>query len=355
MDYKAESLETNFGKGVKIEKGRRSYEQFSCKDGLFARVYQAPNEKDGQLVDTDYHGVIFRSPFQDSDQDYEQFRVLAERLQQASGEEVPNSKARFMDYISHSGLESELSRIGANIRVNLKDRENIRERNNVDNWASGLGHWGGLATDLIAYVSGFAFISQFDMTEVRDDGTTRNMDPFAYGMYGMYGIFALIFEGMIGGMVADSGGHWCGPIHAIGYNPVKIIALKKARQPNFILDKCVRNYKKLEAMSSTVGNQRTFSKLSKKLDNYFGVLENMFLFTKHQRGFSITYDSPNRDNVINFFDYVLEGGNAPQLPNPQTKVKKPKEKEEPIETQPAETNFINPWEVEVPKLEGKKK
>ena len=81
MDYKTEPLETNFGKGVKIEKGRRSYEQFTCRDGLFARIYRAPNEEKGQLVNTDYHGVIFRAPFNDINEDYEQFRVLTERLQ----------------------------------------------------------------------------------------------------------------------------------------------------------------------------------------------------------------------------------------------------------------------------------
>jgi hypothetical protein len=347
MDYKAEPLETNFGKGIKLEKGRRSYEQFSCKDGLFVRVYQAPHEKYRQIVNTDYHGVVFRAPFQDTDQDYEQFRILAERLQQASGEEVPNSKARFMGYISHSGLEQELSRIGGNVRINLKDQEDLPK--NANSWLNSKGHWGGLITDLGAYAAGFWLISQHDWTKTTEDGSTRNMIGLPLTMFGLMGPF---IEGMLG---ADSTDTWCGPVHAIGFVPTKRFFKSKMRNPNYMLGNFMQNYQRLDAMGSSVGNQKEYAKQSKKADRHFGVLEDMFPFTKHQKGFSITYDSPDRDNILNFFDYILEGGNAPQLPSPQAKAKKPREKKESIETQPVETNFINPWEVQIPKLGGKKK
>jgi len=346
MDYKAEPLETNFGKGVKIEKGRRSYEQFSCRDGLFARVYQTPSEKDGQLVNTDYHGVIFRAPFQDTDSDYEQFKVLAERLQQASGEEVPNSKARFMDYISHSGLEQELSRIGANVRINLKDRENLSD--NALSWLNRKSHLAGLVSDVALYLGGFAIV----VNTVPDAELAKALP--------MYGIITPIFEGLsglIGGGMGETKWGWCGPLHVPAFVPSWFHYKDKVRHPTHILEKFMQNYQRLDAMGSSVGNQNQYAKQSKKADRHFGVLEDMFPFTKHQRGFSVTYDSPNRDNIISFFDYILEGGNAPQLPNPQARAKdkKPKTQEKPVEIEPVETNFINPWEVQIPKLGGKKK
>lgn len=340
MDYEAKLVETNFGKGVRIEKGRRSYEQFSCRNGLFARVYQAPNEKGGQLVNTNYQGIIFRAPFRDTDQDYEQFRVLAERLQQASGEEVPNSKARFMDYISHSGLEQELSRIGAKVRINLKDREDLPK--DALSWLNGKSHLAGLVSDVALYLGGFAIIAN----------TVPNAEFLTTG----YGVFTPFLEGILGLTSSEAKWEWCGPLHAPAFIPSWIIYGNKLRQPSHILNKFMQNYQRLDAMGSSVGNQRQYTKQSKELNRHFRILEDMFPFAKHQRGFSITYDSPNRDNIISFFDYVLGGGNAPQLPNPQARVKdkKPKIQEKPIETVPVETNFINPWEVQIPKLGGKK-
>ena len=340
MDYKAEPLETNFGKGVRIEKGGESYEQVGCRDGLFARVYRAPHK-----VGTDYHGVIFRAPFQGTDQDYEQFRVLAERLQQASGEEVPNSKSRFMDYISHSGLEQELSRIGAKVRINLKDKGDLPKE--ALSWLNLKSHLGGAVTSLAGYAGGFAIIA-----------STVPDAKLAQGLI-VYGLFAPMFEGLLGAFGGGMGEFpwlWCGPLHAPAFVPSWFHYKNKLRQPNYILNKFMRNYQRLDAMGTNVGNQRQYAKHSKKADRHFGVLEDMFPFTKHQRGFSITYHSPNRDNVINFFDYVLEGGNAPQLPNPwaRAKDKKPKTQEKPVEIEPVETNFINPWDVKIPKLGGKR-
>jgi len=337
MDYKAEPLETNFGKGVRVKKGRRSYEQFNCKDGLFARVYQAPSKKNGKL-DTNYHGVIFRAPFQDTNQDYEQFKVLAERLQQASGKKVPNSNAHFMGYISYSGLEQELSRIGANVRINLKDREKLPKE--ASRWIRSKSHLVGLISDVSLYLGGFALIAN----------TVSGAD-LTKALIG-YGISTSAIEGLLGTSVSGIL-TWCGPLHSLGFVPSFIIYKNKLRQPEYILNKFMQNYQRLNIMTLSVGQ---YAKQSKKADRHFGVLEDMFPFTKHQKGFSITYDAPDRDNVIRFFDYVLEGGNAPQLPNSQTRVKnkKLKAQKKPVEIEPVETNFINPWEAQIPKLEGKK-
>ena len=342
MGYKAEPLETNFGKGIKIEKDRRSYEQFSCKEGLFVRVYQLPEkDEDGRLVNTDYHGAIFRAHFQDTNQDYEQFRVLTERLQQASGEEVPNSKAQFMDYISHSGLEQELSRIGANVRINLKNRKDLPEA--ALSWINLKSHLGGLVSDVALYLGGFALLAN------ACEGKDLVLElPF-------YGIIVPVGEaifGLVGGGSGDAPWRWCGPLHAPAFVPSWFFYKDTPKHPTYILNKFIQNYQRLEAMGTSVENQRQYAKQSKKVDRYFGVLKSMFPFTKHQRGFSITYDSPNRDNVISFFDYVLEGGNVPQLPNPRTGVKnkKPRIQKEPVKIEPVETNFINPWEVQIPKL-----
>jgi hypothetical protein len=346
MDYKVEPLETNFGKGVRIEKGKSSYEQFSCRDGLFARVFQAPDEKEGQLTNTDYHGAIFRAPFQDTEQDYEQFRVLAERLQQVSGEEVPNSKARFMGYISHIGLEQELSGIRAKVRINLKDREGLPGE--ALSWVNLKSHLVGLVSDIALYLGGFALVPS-----IVPEGTNLVNALLAYGTS------TLISEGFLGwlaGMFGDATWSWCGPLHAPAFVPSWFHYKNKVRHPTHILDKFMKNYQKLDAMESVIGNKKQYAKQIKKADRHFGVLEDMFPFTENQRGFSITYDSPDRDDVISFFDYVLEGRNAPQLPNSQARVrgKEPKTQEKPTETGPSETDFINPWEVEIPKLRGKK-
>jgi len=282
--------------------------------------------------------VIFRAPFQDTNQDYEQFKVLTERLQQASGEKVPNSKARFMGYISYSGLEQELSRIGANVRINLKDRERLPKE--ALHWLTSKSHLVGLISDVSLYLGGFALIAN----TVPDADLKKALVR--------YSIFTPFFEGLLGLSVSGIL-TWCGPLHSLGFVPSFIIYKNKLKQPEYILDKFMQNYQRLDTMTLSVGQ---YEKQSKKADRHFGVLEDMFSFTKHQKGFSITYDAPDRDNVIRFFDYVLEGGNAPQLPNSQTRVKnkKLKAQKKPVEIEPVETNFIKPWEAQIPKLEGKK-
>jgi len=341
MDYKVEYLKTNFGKGGRIEKGKRSYEQFSCRkglfsgrNGLFARVYQAPY--------TDYYGVIFRTLFQDNDSDYEQFKVLAERLQQLSGEEISSSKARFMDYISHSGLEKHLSRIGADVRINLKDKEPFPDA--AEPWLNSMGRRGGTVSDLAAYSLGLGIIG--------NDLETLN-DKFNLAMYS---IVAPILEGAIGGFLGVERGLWMGPVHAIGYALTKKYFKEKLRDPDYMLEKFMENYQKLDSMGSKIGSQKKYATQSKKADRHFEILEGMFPFTKHQRGFSITYDNPDRDNVISFLGYVLEGGNPPQLPAYQSVNGNQKENEEIIEVgvPQEETQFIDPWKVKIPKLGGKK-
>jgi hypothetical protein len=341
MEYKSESIDTSFGKGVRIEKGRRSYEQISCSDGLHTRIFKAPYEEDGQLVNTGYHGVVFRQLFDDTEKDYEQFRVLAERLQQASGEEVPNTKARFMDYISHSGLEKELQRVGATVRINLSDKEGFPDK--MDSWLDLKSYLGGAITSLAGYGAGFAIIAN----TVPDAELGKDL--------AMYGIFAPVFEGLSGLFTAiiSENRFWCGLLNAPGFITSRAVHNQRLRDPNYMLNNFLQDYQKLEAMGSSVGNQKKFAKQSKLADRHFGVLEDLFPFTQHQKGFSLTYDSQNREDVLNFFSYVLQGGNTPQLPNSQARVSKPTENEK-VEIKPVQTNFINPWGIEIPKIGGKK-
>ncbi|MEK6733920.1 MAG: hypothetical protein AABY27_02300 [Pseudomonadota bacterium] len=335
MDYKIEPLETDFGKGIKIKKGIRSYEQFSCRDGLFARVFKLEDQPN-----PDYRGVIFRAPFKDTNQDYEQFKVLAERLQQISGEEIPNSKAQFMNYISHAGLEQKLSRIGVDVRINLKDKKKLSD--NINSWLN-KGYFGGVVTGLAGYAGGFAIIANI----------SQDADLIAYG------IIAPLLEGFFGKIVnvLSMGKFWCGPMSAPGFIASRIIHKGKLRNPDYMLGKFMQNYQKLDVIeqlhlqSPSVNSSKKLLAQSKKTDRHFGVLEDIFLFTKHQRGFSINYDSPNRNNIISFFNYILEGGNIPKLPNFQAVANnKTKVQEKPAEIKPVETSFINPWEVQIPKL-----
>lgn len=329
MSYKVESLETNFGKGVRIEEGRQIYEQFSCRDNLFARVFEAVVcIESGQVVDG-YKGTIFREPFKSTAQDYEQFRVLAERLEQISGEKIPKSKALFMDYNYSKGLEQKLSGIGADIRINLEDKEKLPKE--VNKWLNSKAHIAGLVSSLSTYVGGF----------ILGMGIPSHIK---------YILWMPTVDCVVGFLSRPRQGTFCGLTQALGFAPTKRFFRHKIRDSDYMLGKFMEDYQRLDAIGKSLGDQNKYKKQSKKADGHFSVLKEMFLFTEHQRGFSITYNSPDRDDIISFFDYILEGGNAPQLINTQAAVKKPETQEKPVETEPVETTFINPWKFEIPIL-----
>ena len=343
MQYRSEPIDTNFGKGVRIEKDEKSYEQITCRDGLYARIFKAPYYKEGQSIYTGYRGIIVRQLFDDTEADYEQFKILAERLQQVSGEEIPNTKANFMDYIARKGLEKKLPRIDSIIGINLKN-EKVRLDKTTLSWLNRKSYLGGAITSLAGYAGGFAVMANISL----DAYLERNL--------AMYAVIAPMFEGIFGlGVELSSEKFWCGPLHAPGFIISRIIHGNKLRDPNYMLNKFLQNYQRLEEMCSSVGNQRKFAKQSKLADRHFEIIEYLFPLTQHQKGFSITYNGQNREDVVNFFSYVLNGGNALQMPNPQARVSKPIQEEKvEIEVPHQKIDFVNPWEIEIPKIGGKK-
>jgi len=342
MDYKIEPSETNFGKGVKIEGRGGSYEQFNCNDGLIARVYQESQDCRNKSINKDYQGIIFKTHFQDVNQDYAQFKILSERLQQLSGEEILNSKERFMDYICHSGLEQELSEIDASIRINLVDK-GLPEV--ALSWLKSKSHLGALVSDIGLYAGGALLMGNI-LSDV--EFTEKFIGYLAYGFLTPAVEFML---GGIGGRFGDAEWVWCGPLHALSFVPLWINYKNKLRQPDYILNKFIKDHKKLGSIKLTGRYQKKYAKQNKRIDLSFDILRDMFPFTKYQKGFSITYHSPDRDDVISFFDYILDGGNPLQVSYPTNKIKKVQEK--PLETKLITTKFTNPWEVKIPKLYGK--
>jgi len=51
MEYKIEHIGNNFGRGVRILKNEKVYEQISCDDGLYARIFKASHIEDRKVVD----------------------------------------------------------------------------------------------------------------------------------------------------------------------------------------------------------------------------------------------------------------------------------------------------------------
>jgi len=343
MKYKLESISTNFGKGVRILKNEDVYEQISCDDGIYARIFkESYKEKDKTINTKDYHGIIFRPLFEDTEKDYEKFKTLTDRLQNISGEEIPNAKVKFMDYISHTGLEKELDAIDATVRINLKNKEGLPEK--TLGWLNSKSHSGGFVSDIALYFGGFAIMLN---SNIPPDNLPNALIA--------YGIVAPILEGVTGLMSMDSLFGWCGLLHAPSFFTSRIIHRKKLENPDYILDKFIKNYTKLEEMGNSVGNQKIFSKQSKFADRHLSVIEELFPFTEHQKGFSINYDSPNREDVVDLFNYILKGGNVPKISKKKgNKEKTAKSNTEKVNVKPVKTNFINPWEIEVPKIEGKK-
>ncbi|MFH1331763.1 MAG: hypothetical protein ABIH63_00570 [archaeon] len=337
MEYTVRSLSADFGKGVKISKDDRSYEQFACNDGLTARIYNTQ----GNVVDKDFHGIIFRPPFKPTEKGYNQFKVLTDRVNNASGDEIPNSLSHFMDYACHTGLDKQLSGISARVRVNPKDRKDFPD--NMQSWVNRKAHWAGLASDLAVYALGLWSLSFDDYTSMVD-GKEVNNAAKAYVACTLLGGF---IEG-IGGIIAtDCFGAWCGPAHALGFVPVRRFLKGKLREPDYILGKFLQDYKGLEYMAAT-GDGKGYARQSKKADMHYKILEDLFRFTENQQGFSISYDSLDRKDVMNFFGYVLGTGSSYVVRGMKPKV-------EINETKPAETNFIDPWDADIPKLGGGKR
>jgi hypothetical protein len=287
--------------------------------------------------------VIFRKPFRDREEDYVQFKSLAERLEEVSGEEVPHSRAEFIDYITHAGLEKKLSSIDTDIRINLKDKKKFPEQ--TYSWLNLRSHLTGAISDVTLYLGGFALIS--DKVGMTVYGV---FTPVLNGMLGV--LPGLVFSGEVDNLAPWK---WCEPLHTPLFIPALSYYKNKLKNPTYILNKFLSNYQKLEEIEDALTRHTDLSdikalqkqklKEEKKADNHFNVIENMFSFTESQKGFSITYDSPNRDDIINFFEYIL-GTSTSYKPSTSRsqKRKQPKAEEE------VETKFINPWSPEIDKV-----
>jgi hypothetical protein len=213
MDYKISDVVERLGNGIKIEAGTKSYEQFICKDGLVARVCSDSN--------ITYNGVIYRKPFLGSPKDHEQFEVFAKRLQDISGEETPHSEQSFMNYISCRGLEQEHKIIRATIRINLKDKKPLPVSS--QEFLNSRAHWAGAVADAFAYSAGAVLLNQLG-----SEYKTRENFMVYFGLPSLEIVLGFLFQ-----EIYDS--PWIGPIHAIGFLPVKRALTKKLRSPNYMI------------------------------------------------------------------------------------------------------------------------
>jgi hypothetical protein len=345
MKYKLENISTKIGNGVRISENDKIYEQINCGEGFYARIMKAPGiefeNKDDNFEE--YRGIIFK-PLEANETDYKKFKTLTDRLQNISGENIPNTKEKFMDYIFHTGLEKRLDKIPARVKINKESEKIYNEKTN--SWLNSKSRPWGFAAATGLYLSGFPIILNLNLSE-----------PALIKTLAFYTTLlpAEGFSGLI--PLLESRFGWCGLLNAVGFIPSRNIYLKKIENPEYMLDKFIKNNNKLEKISGFAHNKKRFEKKSKFADKYMNILEELFPHTKKQKGFSINYTNPDREKIVELFDYVLRGGKFPSLITPQsqvspiTKARTSKPKREKVKIKSPKTNFINPWEIDIPQIE----
>lgn len=130
--------------------------------------------------------------------------------------------------------------------------------------------------------------------------------------------------------------------------------LRRIEEKGFLLGKVIEEHQMYEETRKSIDNVDKCRIIRHKLDDYFHCFKELCQEGRWYEGLIVEYEEQNLQNVFDFFNYVLRGGNIPNLPNinPASKTQKPEEK--PIETKPTEEKFIDPWKIKIPKLGGKK-
>ncbi|MFH1331761.1 MAG: hypothetical protein ABIH63_00560 [archaeon] len=115
----------------------------------------------------------------------------------------------------------------------------------------------------------------------------------------------------------------------------------------FLLEKIIREHQRYEEAKKSLDNVDECKKISARLEDYFECFTELCEQARWYKGIIVEYEEKGLQDVFEFFNYVLRGGNPPGLPKTaQTK----KSGRKPTGTDPIETNFINPWDVDPPKI-----
>jgi hypothetical protein len=339
MEYKLEDINTKIGSGVRIENAGKIYEQINCEGEFYARIMKAPHmefESTNQKFD-EHRGILFNPSLKYNQKCYDEFKTITDRLQQVSGEEFSNSANDFIRYMSYSGLEKELKNVPSTVKIHIKSKKIYYEK--INYWLNSKSRpWGFLSSAAI-FAAGFPSILNLDISP-RD----------FFIVFSMYSTTVPIMEAAFGVIPAmESKYGWCGPLYALGFLPTRGIYKKKLEKADYMLDKFIKDYVIINKVNKFTGDKNKLSKQNRLAEKHLGILEELFPYTSNQKGFSITYSNPDRERVVNFFDYLLNGGNVPQLQSPNTAKEKAK-----IEKKEDKPNFINPWEINIPKMKGER-
>ena len=281
MNYNVERLEQKIGEVISITNGERTYEQIFSRDHLTTRVFPDDNGV--------HHGVIFK-PGTLTREDYPMFRELTDRLKEATGIEIRNGEWDYMEYISHKGIEHIVD--GITMRVNVIDRGELYR--NMKSFLNRRTQIAGCASFASIYTAGFLLFpnQNFSME---------------------WGAFGGASEFVIGLLSAEKLGYWRGSLSAPGSLISRSLHRKNCiENPDYFLIKFIQNYGRLQRIRDK-GSRREFRRVHRNMDRYFQIIKEAFLFAPFVKGFSISYQNRNKQQVLDFLEYMLKGGNIPQL------------------------------------------
>ena len=348
MNYNLEHLMTSLGEGIRIEDNRciqytiggwftlpetiknlpHTYEEIKTQKDFVLRLLRTPYEKEGKLYNDQTRGIFFTPFFKDSEKNYNQFKLLTDRLNEIPGINFPNSEEDFMKYLS---LGEERTFLGGNTKLKILLKDKYKSiGNSADKFISSRAHLAGASVDLAALAGSVGAISYFNPSwEIYLGGIgIAALIEFLGGMFIMAGI--------------DSFSEWSGPMHSLGFFPYAHKLSNKLKSSNYLLEKFIEDNQKLKELGNNLQNQKEYSRRILQAEKNLDVLEDLFSFTFKRKGISIEYQNSNREEVLKFFEYLLKENVPYDVKSRKTEQSLSKS---------SSTDLINPWEIEIPKVE----
>ncbi|MEA3229764.1 MAG: hypothetical protein U9P44_02510 [archaeon] len=337
LQFNVEDIQLPFGDGARFNNNRSSYEQVSCNDGFLVRVYKdnnPPHNSKDMVPDESYRGIIHSSQFKETIEGYRLFKNITNRLSQVSDKAIKNSKHDFKKWLEF-GFEEEQELSGTKIKYVLEDddlpssylKDDVRLCTNKDSM-----NYGRASTFLI-----YAGI-------VTAMGIT-----FGWLPAGCVAVAAPVIEYKSNNFITAL-------ISIFPHLVLKKKYMDNVKDSNYYLNRFYKKYKdqstlnskrlstiektkkqidtlsakKIETVKDQIKNKKRLDQSKKdlseskkeyksfyadfllNLNDEFALIKDVFEYTTRQKGFSIEYKNYNRDNVVELFTYLLEGGDMPE-------------------------------------------